>query len=417
VLRDGQPFASALVLSHEDQLRQLAENAPEALSTAVVAGDPCFDRIAASVAFRARYRAALGVGDRTLVLVSSTWSPSSLLGSRPELLRELVAEFPLDTHVVAVALHPNIAHGHGPGQLTHWFADCLRSGMIILPEIDGWRAGVIAADVVVGDHGSVTGYSAAIGRPVLLAAFDDVPPANPIAALGDIAPRLPALGPFAPHLAAAIQSHRPTRFAAVADLVTSVPGQSLQRLRSLFYQLLELAEPPAETPVDIVPVPVRPASRFSCLANLVSCQVDERRRLVRLVRHAAEVQRPGVGYHRDRADDAHLSCSLDYPIHSLVVNSAVLAVTGPVDLPAWQEIFDQRPACMIIATLREGGATLRHRDGTVLTLRATTLPADALASVAYAWQATGRSLQSLAPTVQVELGGPIHDVTVTVSAA
>ncbi|WP_344923851.1 hypothetical protein [Saccharopolyspora gregorii] len=52
VLYEGRPIASALVMSHEDQRAQLAAAVPEALGTAVVAGDACYDRLLTSLAPR-----------------------------------------------------------------------------------------------------------------------------------------------------------------------------------------------------------------------------------------------------------------------------------------------------------------------------------------------------------------------------
>ena len=73
-------ISSALVLPTRRQVERLRRSCPEAADIAVVAGDPCFDRLAVSLPTRARYRQALGTGDRTLVALSSTWGPGSLLG-------------------------------------------------------------------------------------------------------------------------------------------------------------------------------------------------------------------------------------------------------------------------------------------------------------------------------------------------
>ncbi|MFJ9905834.1 hypothetical protein ACIRVK_23565 [Streptomyces sp. NPDC101152] len=41
LLEDGRPLASATVLSHPEQLERLRSSCPEAVPTAVLAGDPC----------------------------------------------------------------------------------------------------------------------------------------------------------------------------------------------------------------------------------------------------------------------------------------------------------------------------------------------------------------------------------------
>ena len=77
----GTPVADVLVLSHPEQMDRLRNACPEAAPTAVLAGDPCFDRMLAARPYRERFRRALGVkpGQR-LVLLNSTWNPESLFG-------------------------------------------------------------------------------------------------------------------------------------------------------------------------------------------------------------------------------------------------------------------------------------------------------------------------------------------------
>src|SRR5690606_4642335 len=132
---------------------------------------------------RDRYRQRLGVGHgRHLLAVSSTWSRHSLLGVRRDLLRRLLAELPLDDYRVTLIAHPNIWYRHGRAQLELWFADEIEAGLPLPPPHEGWRAAIIAADALVGDHGSVTYYAAALGRPVLLAAFGsaELDPESPL---------------------------------------------------------------------------------------------------------------------------------------------------------------------------------------------------------------------------------------------
>ncbi|MFD8500670.1 hypothetical protein [Amycolatopsis sp. NPDC059657] len=416
LLHKGKPRADAFCLSHDHQLELVRETAPAALQNSFVVGDPCYDRIVASSPLRNRYRAALHVGTRRLVLVSSTWSGSSLLGSRPSFLRELLSELPRDSWLVAVAPHPNVRHGHGPDQVRRWYADCLRAGMVILPEFDGWRAGLIAADIVLGDHGSVTGYAAALGKPTLLAAFDDVPPGTPISALGDTAPRLRTSGPFLPHLVSAIEEHKPDRFASVAERVTSLPGRSLKTLRELFYRLLELDEPPAAVTVETIPaLPVEP-SNPDVLADLVTGWVDMDSRQVELERRPAEVVRPGTPLRQANDDEQHVNCSFDHPARSLVANAAVLIVqeTDPGPLPQrwWQEFWLRHPACTVAAVGYGWTAQVWMRDGTSITLTSPGMDAAILASAVYLWQAAGLPVRSLETGFSLRLGDETHDVAV-----
>ena len=80
----GRVVPAAILLAHQDRLVQLRRSCHEAVPAAVVAGDPCHDRLVASLPLRDAYRRALGVrDDQKLILVTSTWGPGSLLGRAP----------------------------------------------------------------------------------------------------------------------------------------------------------------------------------------------------------------------------------------------------------------------------------------------------------------------------------------------
>jgi hypothetical protein len=253
----GRVIPSALVVPTRRDLGRLRRACPEAAPVAVVAGDPAFDRLAASLASRARYRQALGVQDRVLVAVSSTWGPGSLLQRCPDLPARLTRELPRETHQVAAVLHPGIWAWGGRRQVRAWLADSMRDGLILLPPEEGWRAILAAADCIIGDHGSVTCYGAAAGRPVLLASFPDeeLDPVSTVASLGRIAPRLQPGRPVAPQLAEAMTAWTPARHRAIRARVTDVPGQSARLIRAVMYHLLDLAEPTVEPMTRPVPIP------------------------------------------------------------------------------------------------------------------------------------------------------------------
>lgn len=62
VIVNGRVVPSTIIVGHEEHRRVLARECPEALPVVVVAGDPCFDRLLASVRLRNVYRRALAVG-------------------------------------------------------------------------------------------------------------------------------------------------------------------------------------------------------------------------------------------------------------------------------------------------------------------------------------------------------------------
>ncbi|GLZ06018.1 hypothetical protein Acsp03_34840 [Actinomadura sp. NBRC 104412] len=258
LVHDGALVPAALVLAHRDDRRELARSCPEALAVASVVGDPCHDRLRASLDRRPLYKMALGVGDgRKLVVVASTWGPRSLLGSRPDLWPRLLSELPEEEFQVVTLLHPNAWHGHGEFQVRSWLADCLRRGLSLVPPEADWRAVLAAADWVIGDHGSVTTYAAVTGAPVLLGGFpgSEVNPDSAQALLGAVAPRVSGRGSLRRQLLRAADGFTPERYRAVVERITSEPGRFDRNLQRLIYRLLRLRRPAAVPGPRPVPPP------------------------------------------------------------------------------------------------------------------------------------------------------------------
>jgi hypothetical protein len=260
----GRVTAAAIMLGHENQRRLLASLCPEALPAAVVAGDPVFDRMLASRSRRQVYRNALGAGPgRTLVVVSSHFEADSLLSRHPDVVARLAAELPADEYRICVILHPNLWASNGRKQIISWFDDLRRAGGVLLPPEEGWRAALVAADVMLADRASPACYAAALGVPVLLAPYapEDVLPGSQFALLGATAPWLDAGEPLRPQLEAAMRGHPPT--GELRGLLTSVPSGAARMIRRTMYRLLGLTEPSADPPVEPVPLPrpVIPSAR------------------------------------------------------------------------------------------------------------------------------------------------------------
>ncbi|KDN17222.1 hypothetical protein [Amycolatopsis rifamycinica] len=260
LLREGRLRADAVALVHDRERALLARQCPQALPAAVVTGDIALDRLTASLPYRDRYRRALGATDgQEVVVVSSTWSPRSAFGRHPGLFDQVLAELPGDRFRVTGLLHPNVWAHHGAWQVRSWLADALRAGLVLVPPDEGWRAALAAADHVLGDYGSVTGYGAAAGAAVLLEDTPDQPllDGSPAAVLARHAPRRRPGEPLAPQLAAAREardSHGIPEL--VRGLLSSRPGQAGRLLRRTMYRLLDLPEPARTVPVSPVPLPV-----------------------------------------------------------------------------------------------------------------------------------------------------------------
>ena len=148
-----------------------------------------------------------------------------------------------------LSLHSNIWNGHGSWQVRTWLRRAVEAGAILLPSGHHWRSAVIAADLVISDHGSSSCYAAALGRPVLLASFDEAGliEGSPISQLGKLAPRLVPTEPLRPQVDSAIAETQPDSYQDLAARLFAEPGRALRNLQALIYEMLDLPI------IDLVP--------------------------------------------------------------------------------------------------------------------------------------------------------------------
>nr|WP_202453852.1 hypothetical protein [Streptomyces sp. SID4913] len=262
-LLPGGRLPAAVGVPHHAELRELARSCPEVLPLAHVIGDPVHDRITASLPLRAAYRRALGLSEgEKLVVAVSTWGAHSSFGRFDALLPRLIGELPTDRYRTALLVHPNVWAGHGAYQVRSWLARCEQRGMGIVPPEADWRSILIAADFILGDHGSVTLYGTLTGVPILLATSPgrEINPSSPAAALATHAPRLSPTHPLADQLDYVSREYRHEDYAPIRSRITSEPGRFNRNMRRLMYALLGMGQP-AHEPVTVpLPEPVTPAA-------------------------------------------------------------------------------------------------------------------------------------------------------------
>ncbi|MGW0200428.1 hypothetical protein [Nonomuraea sp. NPDC003201] len=404
LVHEGRVVPATIAPSHHEQLSRLERECPEALPRAVVVGDLVFDRIRANLARRDRYRRALGVGpDRKLVLVSSTWGAHSLLGANGDVVARLVAELPVDEYQVVLAAHPNAWFGHGGLQVRLWLADARDGGLLVLPPQQGWQAALVASDVIVGDHGSVTFYGAALGRPVLLASSgreaEELDPGSPTALLSGTLPRLDPAGAVLSQIEQAMAAHGPHD--DVAGRTLGMPGQAGGLLRRLAYRLMELPEPAA--PATARPLAEPLPERGEVLSFEVEAVVGGGCVTVR--RYPAVLERRPGGQVRD----PHLVVDAEEVNPRLLENAAI--VVGRETRPGWaQETLRRYPGCFMTAEIvGDRSVDLTLRDGERLRVGIT--PARGgdpdprcLPSAVYGWLVRGRSREDLHSGITVRVG-------------
>ncbi|KAB8170000.1 hypothetical protein FH609_006740 [Streptomyces sp. 3MP-14] len=327
LLENGRTW---LAVSHPDQRAQVEEAHPAAKGRTLLIGDPCFDELRTSLPRAADLRRGLGVPDGArLVVLSSTWGPASLLGSDPRLAGRLLARLPYDGYRVAAILHPNIWAAHGAWQIRALLAPALDAGLLLMPTAHAWRSALVAADAVVGDHGSVTLYGAALGKPTLLGAFGagEVVPGTAVERLGRIAPRLVAGADLAGQIERAVREQGPDRYASVRRAAFDRPGDAVARLRTAIYGLLDLDEPDAPPPRPALPVTGARATEVSSWLVTGSLATRDGRPTVTVERHPAAVV--GELAATDDRHVVHLACLETEPDQRLVESSSVIVGRDP----------------------------------------------------------------------------------------
>lgn len=364
-----------LAVSHPDQEEQLVDAHPKTAGRTLLVGDPCLDELRGSLSQRGAYRRALGVEDgRRLVMVSSTWGPTSLLGGDPDLPRRLLGSLPHDEFRVGLIAHPNVWSAHGSWQVRSVLAAALDAGLLLMPPVREWRPALVAADLVIGDHGSVTLYGCSLGTPVLLAAFGEDSVAGTAAGgLARLAPRLRPRAGLLPQVEDAIDTYEPRRYASVVRQAFAEPGRAYARLRTAVYELMKLPEPGWPTAVPPLPPPVPAGGTVpACTAWRVITTVT-----------SDGSGPPTVVVHRYPAATAdaveetsgtfvHLACAEDEADQRLAESASVLV--GPREEPTavsalrWiGATLDRFPGCHLVAVRVAGGGTLAGlRDGRIV---------------------------------------------------
>lgn len=358
-LRDNRVW---MAISHPEQREQLRHDRGDAAGRCRVIGDPTYDRLCASLPLRDHYRGRLGVApDQRLVVITSTWRGDSLLGGWRDLPARLLGELPADEYRVAAVLHPNIHSWHGAFHTAQVFADAYAAGLLRIPPVDGWRAALIAADLVIGDHGSVTLYGAGLDRPVLLGSTGTTTvPGTPPEELARTADRLTPGLPLREQIERGIDTYPPGRFAGLTERMFARRGEAVPALRELLYRRLGLPEPDRPAALLAVPDPHPDVAEPRSFAVHSRLSAPGRIRLWRYPAAVAGAGTSGPGVLR------HLSVGEDEPDRLLPANASVIVRRYPVeDADAWIRATLRRyPGALLAACTLGDGCLAGLRDGT-----------------------------------------------------
>ncbi|MBH0775592.1 hypothetical protein [Nocardia bovistercoris] len=413
LMHDGAVIPSAIVLSHAEQRERLRSACPPAEPKAVVAGDICFDRLRASHGLRPSYRRAFGLsGGRKLVVISSTWGPHALLDTAPDLPLRLAEQLPVDEFALLLAPHPNIVAGHSSWQFGELLAAAKRAGVTVPDDVDAWRAAIVAADLVVGDHGSVSFYSTALGNPLILASAPThtVDPNSPVAQLLATAPVLDPHGDLHRQVRDAIATHDPNHYSAITALTTSEPDASPAILRTLMYRTLELTEPTEPAELSALPLPTVTLTVPESYLAVVRVDAEG---VAHLTRFPAE---------RLRAPDstprgAHLVIGVTEPRRRwLQLADVVVGVSGPGPRRWITDTLAGLPGLLLAATPTESGRWwFGDRSGTMLSASGDARACRSFASIACHHLSRGKRLAELGGEWRIDCAGRTYSLVVAPS--
>ncbi|WP_024802630.1 hypothetical protein [Nocardia sp. BMG51109] len=408
LMYDGRVVPSLIVLSHSEQRDRLLRSCPEADPKALVAGDICFDRLHASTPLRATYRRAFDVRpQQKLIVISSTWGRDSLLAVHPELPRTLAAALPADDYRVTLAVHPNVPAHHSRWQLSEYLSGAARAGVHIPDTVDDWRTALVAADLVVGDHGSVSFYGAALGLPLLLATAPThtVDPGSPIAQLLTAAPRFDESADPTHQIRSTIADHVADRYAEITTLTTSEPGCGAAVLRTALYELLDLAEPTEPAELDALPLPRRPITGPDSHVVQVVTGSD---RTATITRYPAESLRAGTS----PRPGTHLAAGVREPrVRWLQLADLVIGGAGN-DTERWiTDTLTRMPGCAWATAPESPGRWLLGDGEHLLRVDGSDHACRLFASLAYHLVARGGTVPDLAGRWTMHCGGEALSVT------
>ncbi|WP_433532157.1 hypothetical protein ACQPYA_08965 [Micromonospora sp. CA-263727] len=383
----GRVVPAAIGLPHAAHLARLARLCPPAASRGVVVGDPALARMRGSRFRSGQLRAAFGARDKRLVVLASTFGPDSAFGRLPDLPERLVGGLPVDEYQVVVVLHPGVWAAHGPWQVRSWLEQAAAYGVQVVTPHEGWQAALLAASVVISDHGSLALYAAALDKPVVL-----VGRGSAVTVPGSAAARLAATAPVwdlderpRQQLDAVIDQHEPGIHGQVINLLAEpdLHGEDCaRRLRRLLYGLLRLEEPPATATFGPV---VAPAMSVPAVpATVVGAEIQ--RDGMRIERYADL----GHGEPRGGLEHRHLVADLRTASLAQLCSASVVLVN---DRDVWStrgwpvraaEEMARWPQARILATVVDEASCVVWADGQVTLLRADE-PLDpiVLASLAY----------------------------------
>jgi len=212
---------------------------PKLDSIAVAVGDLSADRLLSLRPERDGIRAGFGYFPNDFViLLQSTYGATSLMESIGKaLVGKCINLAEAKGWKFILQTHPH--HWTGPHAVDHPYGQFLlkqedKPGITVIHPDEDWAPHMIASDMVITDHTSLSMTYALLSKPTL---FVDVPgtqliEGNPGHRLAQILPKLSSVGNLAEDIKRARDTFPREQVAEIAKDILSYPGEAVERMRS-----------------------------------------------------------------------------------------------------------------------------------------------------------------------------------------
>lgn len=364
-LADDASLATGRVtqlVTHPAHVRQLEAVTEHVVGRTVFGGDVSFDRLRRSAIDRHSYRRDVSVEPgQKLVVLSSTWGPDSLTALGSPAVGRILAALPVDEFKIALILHPNVWSRDGHNVRRRYRHHVDRGGLVVVDPRQGWHATLAAADVVIGDNGSVSLYAAMADIPLLLLAFSSqVVPGTTMDHLGREAPRLVLEHDIQAQVEAAIARRGQVDASSLIARTIAHPDQAEELFRRLCYEKMGLPQPESELPVLAAPTPVvehQPVKSFEVRTRVDGTTVTARRFPAAVKTWCDRVEEPW---------DRHLAACATEPDLTMRQNAAILVDDTDHGGSAFRrlgELHQTYPGCRLTLVRADHGYRAAIRNG------------------------------------------------------
>lgn len=399
----GKVFPALVGLSSSEQRSRMCE---EARGRGIVIGDLVLDKLVAHVHQKPYFQEDLKIGNRKLIVVSSTWGKWSAYATQREIITRLVADLPSDEYAVALVLHPNIWWGESEYEIKVHLRDALDSGLLLIDHTT-WQSAIVAADLVVGDHGSVTCYAACMGLPVLVVADGsaELDEESPLAELHAALPRISVSEPLRERVERTLAEHDPAHWESYTDKLFELPGQGLEMAANALLGLMglpPLTESPRLRDVEAPKVVAGKAARSHHVVVTTSNGIEHVDRYPSIIKFSGDL------------DDSMLVVSAREVDSVTRDNADVVVRAEPLSedkVARWMiaELADPGTnASLVAATTLSGKVLLRFRNDQTVTARGDPF----LVAVVVLNRRRTHGIPLACGDFVVSMGGETHSITI-----